>query len=54
MDSNPTPRSLVVDSYEQFIKSKIQNKVDNLQRSDLLPDTFPIMVEILFKFDDTF
>ena len=54
MDSSPTPRALVVDSYEHFINSKSQNKVDNLQRSGLLPDTFLLMVEILFKFDDTF
>ena len=54
MDSSPTPRALVVYSYEQFINSKSQNKVDNLQRLDLLPNTFLLIVEILFKFDDTF
>ncbi len=35
MDSNPTPRDLVMDSYEHFINSKSQNKVDNLHRSGL-------------------
>ncbi|ALI36873.1 hypothetical protein NMY3_02683 [Candidatus Nitrosocosmicus oleophilus] len=30
MDSNPTPRALVADSYENSITSKKQNNVDNL------------------------
>ena len=30
MDSNPTPRTLVADSYENSITSKKQNNVDNL------------------------
>jgi hypothetical protein len=40
MDSNPTPRALVVDSYEPFITLKKQNKTDNLQKSDQLQNTF--------------
>lgn len=34
MDSNPTPRALIVDSYEYFINLKKQNKIDNLQKPD--------------------
>jgi hypothetical protein len=31
VDSNPTPRALVADSYEHFINQKRQNNIDNLQ-----------------------
>ncbi len=32
MDSNPTPRAIIVDSFEHFINLKKQNKIDNLQK----------------------
>ena len=34
MDSNPTPRALVVDSYEHFINQKHQKNIDNLQTAN--------------------
>ena len=49
MDSNPTPRALVVDSQRHFINLKKQNKIDNLQDLDQQQYTLSPLKEKILK-----